>query len=257
MRRSGSVLRRRGGRPRCRALRHRRVRRRLRVHARRRRARPDRRRDVLGIRSPCADRGPRRAPGHVEGEDGQLDQARGRADRALAEDRSRRRPRTTATGSSIRQHRRRHRRDAVKFIAATSTTHAREHEQLVRELAARSALRSRARAHRRGGGELPEHEAVPRGGTADPRCGRRGDAPRGPRAARSAIRAARTAPFSATRAADAEHLHRRPGVPLVLEWISVQDLATSAATVVELAKLWAEPEWSERGSARPAWPCAA
>ena len=31
----------------------------------------------------------------------------------------------------------------------------------------------------------------------------------------------------------------------VREWISVQDMATSAATVVELAKLWAEPEWSE------------
>jgi tripeptide aminopeptidase len=32
----------------------------------------------------------------------------------------------------------------------------------------------------------------------------------------------------------------------VREWISAQDLATSAATVVELAKLWAEPEWSAR-----------
>jgi tripeptide aminopeptidase len=30
----------------------------------------------------------------------------------------------------------------------------------------------------------------------------------------------------------------------VREWISVQDMATSAAMVVELAKLWAEPEWS-------------
>jgi tripeptide aminopeptidase len=30
----------------------------------------------------------------------------------------------------------------------------------------------------------------------------------------------------------------------VREWISVQDMATSAATIVELAKLWAEPEWS-------------
>ncbi len=30
----------------------------------------------------------------------------------------------------------------------------------------------------------------------------------------------------------------------VREWISVQDMATAAATVVELAKLWAEPEWS-------------
>jgi tripeptide aminopeptidase len=30
----------------------------------------------------------------------------------------------------------------------------------------------------------------------------------------------------------------------VREWISVQDMATSAALVVELAKLWAEPEWS-------------
>jgi tripeptide aminopeptidase len=32
----------------------------------------------------------------------------------------------------------------------------------------------------------------------------------------------------------------------VLEWASVQDMATSAATIVELAKLWAEPEWSAR-----------
>jgi tripeptide aminopeptidase len=30
------------------------------------------------------------------------------------------------------------------------------------------------------------------------------------------------------------------------EWVSVQDLATSAATVVELLKLWAEPEWAAR-----------
>ena len=32
----------------------------------------------------------------------------------------------------------------------------------------------------------------------------------------------------------------------VREWISVQDLATSAATVVELLKVWAEPEWRDR-----------
>jgi len=32
----------------------------------------------------------------------------------------------------------------------------------------------------------------------------------------------------------------------VLEWASVQDMAASAATVVELAKLWAEPEWRSR-----------
>jgi tripeptide aminopeptidase len=32
----------------------------------------------------------------------------------------------------------------------------------------------------------------------------------------------------------------------VLEWASVQDMATSAATIVELAKLWAEPEWATR-----------
>jgi tripeptide aminopeptidase len=32
----------------------------------------------------------------------------------------------------------------------------------------------------------------------------------------------------------------------VREWISVQDMATSAATVVELLKLWAEPEWRAR-----------
>jgi tripeptide aminopeptidase len=29
----------------------------------------------------------------------------------------------------------------------------------------------------------------------------------------------------------------------VLEWASVQDMATSAATIVELVKLWTEPEW--------------
>ena len=34
----------------------------------------------------------------------------------------------------------------------------------------------------------------------------------------------------------------------VLEWASVQDMATSAATIVELAKLWAEPEWASRSS---------
>jgi tripeptide aminopeptidase len=32
----------------------------------------------------------------------------------------------------------------------------------------------------------------------------------------------------------------------VREWISVQDMAVSAATVVELLKLWAEPEWRAR-----------
>ena len=34
----------------------------------------------------------------------------------------------------------------------------------------------------------------------------------------------------------------------VLEWASVQDMATSTATIVELAKLWAEPEWATRRS---------
>jgi tripeptide aminopeptidase len=32
----------------------------------------------------------------------------------------------------------------------------------------------------------------------------------------------------------------------VLEWASVQDMAASAATIVELVKLWAEPEWASR-----------
>ena len=32
----------------------------------------------------------------------------------------------------------------------------------------------------------------------------------------------------------------------VLEWASVQDMAASAATIVELAKVWAEPQWSSR-----------
>jgi tripeptide aminopeptidase len=31
----------------------------------------------------------------------------------------------------------------------------------------------------------------------------------------------------------------------VREWISVQDMATATATIVELAKLWAEPDWAE------------
>jgi tripeptide aminopeptidase len=35
----------------------------------------------------------------------------------------------------------------------------------------------------------------------------------------------------------------------VLEWASVQDMGLSAATIVELAKLWAEPEWAARVSA--------
>ena len=34
----------------------------------------------------------------------------------------------------------------------------------------------------------------------------------------------------------------------VLEWASVQDMAVSAATIVELVKLWAEPEWATRAS---------
>ena len=40
----------------------------------------------------------------------------------------------------------------------------------------------------------------------------------------------------------------------VLEWASVQDMASSAATIVELAKLWAEPDWISRSgtSARTA-----
>ncbi|HEY5662373.1 MAG TPA: peptidase T [Gaiellaceae bacterium] len=36
----------------------------------------------------------------------------------------------------------------------------------------------------------------------------------------------------------------------VLEWASVQDMALSAATVVELVKLWAEPEWAGRVQSR-------
>jgi tripeptide aminopeptidase len=32
----------------------------------------------------------------------------------------------------------------------------------------------------------------------------------------------------------------------VREWVTVQDLAISAATVVELVKLWSEPEWAQR-----------
>ena len=35
----------------------------------------------------------------------------------------------------------------------------------------------------------------------------------------------------------------------VLEWASVQDMAKSAATIVELVKLWAEPEWAARATA--------
>jgi tripeptide aminopeptidase len=40
----------------------------------------------------------------------------------------------------------------------------------------------------------------------------------------------------------------------VLEWASVQDMAASAATIVELVKLWAEPDWASRSgtSARSA-----
>jgi tripeptide aminopeptidase len=34
----------------------------------------------------------------------------------------------------------------------------------------------------------------------------------------------------------------------VLEWASVQEMAASAATIVELAKLWAEPAWTSRSS---------
>ena len=33
----------------------------------------------------------------------------------------------------------------------------------------------------------------------------------------------------------------------VREWVSVQDMAASAATLIELAKLWAEPEWADSG----------
>lgn len=36
----------------------------------------------------------------------------------------------------------------------------------------------------------------------------------------------------------------------VLEWASVQDMALSAATIVELAKLWAEPDWATRSDRR-------
>src|SRR3954468_8847328 len=34
----------------------------------------------------------------------------------------------------------------------------------------------------------------------------------------------------------------------VLEWASVQDMAVSTATIVELVKLWAEPDWATRRS---------
>ncbi|HSC73937.1 MAG TPA: peptidase T [Gaiellaceae bacterium] len=38
----------------------------------------------------------------------------------------------------------------------------------------------------------------------------------------------------------------------VLEWASVQDMALSAATIVELVKLWAEPEWATRQRSKAA-----
>jgi tripeptide aminopeptidase len=38
----------------------------------------------------------------------------------------------------------------------------------------------------------------------------------------------------------------------VLEWASVQDMAASAATIVELVKLWAEPDWAERSPSHTA-----
>jgi tripeptide aminopeptidase len=36
----------------------------------------------------------------------------------------------------------------------------------------------------------------------------------------------------------------------VLEWASVQDMAASAATIVELVRVWAEPEWATRSGTR-------
>jgi tripeptide aminopeptidase len=36
----------------------------------------------------------------------------------------------------------------------------------------------------------------------------------------------------------------------VREWVSVQDMATAAATVVELVKLWAEPEWADSSNTK-------
>ena len=36
----------------------------------------------------------------------------------------------------------------------------------------------------------------------------------------------------------------------VREWVSAQDMSVCAATVVELVKLWAEPEWPARGGRR-------
>ena len=42
--------------------------------------------------------------------------------------------------------------------------------------------------------------------------------------------------------ADAEPLHRRAEVPLRREWASVQDMAAAAAMVVELVRVWGEPD---------------
>jgi len=75
--------RRRGGGARRRSLRHRGVRRRLRVHAGRFGDRTHRRRDVLGLRGAHPDRRSQRPSRNVEGEDGQRDQAR-RPDRRAA-----------------------------------------------------------------------------------------------------------------------------------------------------------------------------
>jgi tripeptide aminopeptidase len=38
----------------------------------------------------------------------------------------------------------------------------------------------------------------------------------------------------------------------VYEWASVQDMAAAAATLVELARIWAEPEWAARAAAKTA-----
>ena len=139
---------RRGGRPRRRPFRHRGVRRRLRVHARRFRARTHRRRDVLRVRSPNPDRGPQRPSRHVEGKDGQRDQARRANRRApagrLALTRDDRRPR--GVRPSDQDHAARPRRPSFASSRATST---RRSSRSTNSCCATSPTRSRRRSRAR------------------------------------------------------------------------------------------------------------
>ena len=123
---------------------------------------------------------------------------------------------------------------------ATSTTSARRAHRPAPRTAGGSSPPAARAARRHGQAAVPEHAGVPRRRPGGRRARRAGDPAEGiaPRAQADPRRHRRLGPQRA-RPADAEHLHRRPRVPLRARVGVVQDMASASAVIVRLAEAWA------------------